>query len=196
MPAIRTATAADLPAIGRTLAAAFDDDPVWTFLAPNRDRWKRRAPGFFASDARTRLAHGMVYVDEKRTGAALWAPPGKWRTAPGALAREMPASLALLGLGTARALRLLSRMEKVHPKEPHHYLSLLGTEPAHQGKGIGSALVAHVTERSDEEGLPSYLESSKESNLAFYARHGFEVTERLDIPDGPSLWPMWREPRS
>jgi len=47
----------------------------------------------------------------------------------------------------------------------------------------------------DAEGLPAYLESSKESNVPFYERHGFAVTETFDLPDGPRLWLMWRDPR-
>ncbi|MDX6732846.1 MAG: hypothetical protein QOC54_2794, partial [Baekduia sp.] len=43
--------------------------------------------------------------------------------------------------------------------------------------------------------LPAYLETGKERNLAFYGRHGFEVLDRLDLPKGPPVWFLWREPR-
>jgi len=196
MPEVRTATASDLPAIGHALARAFDGDPVWSFLVPQQSRWRARAAAFFAADARNRLPHGMVLVDQERAGAALWAPPDTWRAKPKDLAREMPNAIRLFGRNLPRALRMLSSIEKAHPKGPHNYLAVLGTDPDHQGKGTGSALVAHVTDRADEEGMPCYLESSKESNLPFYGRHGFEVTEALVLPaNGPTVWGMWREPR-
>jgi hypothetical protein len=54
-----------------------------------------------------------------------------------------------------------------------------------------------VLERCDRDFLPAYLESSKEANLGFYRRLGFEVTKTLDLPGGgPRIWPMWREPRA
>jgi GNAT superfamily N-acetyltransferase len=72
---------------------------------------------------------------------------------------------------------------------------VLGTDTAHQGKGIGSSLLAPILATCDEEGLPAYLESSKESNIPFYNRHGFEVSGEVKAKDGPTLWPMYREPR-
>ena len=78
---------------------------------------------------------------------------------------------------------------------PHYYLSVLGTDPDQQGGGVGSALLGPVLDRCDADGIAAYLESSKESNVDFYIRHGFSVTDRIDLPDdGPALWFMWREP--
>jgi len=56
--------------------------------------------------------------------------------------------------------------------------------------------LAAVLGRVDREGMPAYLETSKERNIAFYARHGFAVTGEVSAPaGGPTLWLMWREPR-
>ena len=95
----------------------------------------------------------------------------------------------------ARTTRAVRAIEERHPMQPHYYLSVLGTDPEQQGGGIGSALLAPVLERCDAEGVPAYLESSKESNVGFYAQHGFVLTERIELPEGPPLWLMWRRPR-
>jgi RimJ/RimL family protein N-acetyltransferase len=48
----------------------------------------------------------------------------------------------------------------------------------------------------DTDGSPAYLESSNAANMAFYRRLGFVPTGEITLPDGPSLYPMWRDPRS
>jgi len=60
---------------------------------------------------------------------------------------------------------------------------------------MAPALMAPVLEQCDAEGVPAYLESSKESNIPFYERHGFKVTGEVKVKNGPSLWPMWRDPQ-
>ena len=90
---------------------------------------------------------------------------------------------------------LLTYVEKHHPKAPHEYLAVLGTDPVYQGKGIGSALLPSMLERCDRDGIPSYLESSSEDSKRLYLRHGYQVTRELPLPpDGPPVWLMWRNP--
>lgn len=198
MPSVRPATPADLPRAARSLANAFADDPIWTWLTRDDSRrYERGAPGFFEAESGHVLdGPGTVLVDEEIGGAALWCAPDNWKSSPRQMLQIMGPALRLMGTRAPRALAALTSLEKAHPKTPHWYLAFLGTDPSHQGKGIGSALIRGVTDRCDEEGMPAYLESSKESNVPFYGRHGFEVTaEHRFAKDGPSLWLMWREPR-
>ena len=85
-------------------------------------------------------------------------------------------------------------VEGRHPAEPpHFYLFAIGVDPARQGGCRGSRLIREVLERCDRDGIPAYLENSKERNLPFYERHGFATRERVDLPDGgPPVWLMWR----
>jgi hypothetical protein len=52
-----------------------------------------------------------------------------------------------------------------------------------------------MLEQCDHDGVAAYLESSKESNIDFYARHGFRVLDELRLLRGPTMWPMWRDAR-
>ena len=78
-----------------------------------------------------------------------------------------------------------------NPKGPSVVTAALRTP----GTGIGSALIAPVLEQCDRQGVLVYLESSKEVNIGFYQRHGFEVVREVQVPGGPLLWPMLRTPR-
>jgi GNAT superfamily N-acetyltransferase len=94
-----------------------------------------------------------------------------------------------------RFLRVMHKVEKAHPEEPHWYLACLGTDPPKQRTGVGTTLVGPVLERCDKEGLPAYLETQKPENVPYYERFGFRVTGELDITEGgPHVWLMWRDP--
>jgi ribosomal protein S18 acetylase RimI-like enzyme len=194
VPAVRKATRDDLPHLAAVLARAFLDDPVtvWAFRGERtRLRWAERL-------FRARLA-GLLDQDETYTtadvaGGALWALPNQWRPRAGEIVRYFPLVRGV-GRHLVEVIRGFDRMERVHPKSPHYYLAVLGTEPERQGEGIGSALIRPVLEECDVQEIPAYLESSKEHNLAFYARHGFRVTGEIELPNGPPVWLMWRDPR-
>jgi GNAT superfamily N-acetyltransferase len=153
----------------------------------------RHARRFFAIRQRQLADQELIYTTSDRSGAALWAGPGRWR-------EDLRQSLMLLPMlpvllpRILRSTHAVREIERRHPVQPHYYLSVLGTEPKQQGGGIGSALLGPVLRRCDTDGVGAYLESSKESNVGFYVRHGFAVTERIELPEGPALWLMWREP--
>ena len=194
---VRPATTHDLPALSRTLARAFADDPVMTFLfpAPGRRRIERLAQ-FMALGSKGAVAGGTAHTTAAISGGAIWLPPGHRQPPLLAMLTQLPALVSALGRRTPAGAAVFSALQANHPKEPHWYLQILGTEPAEQGTGIGRALMAPVLERCDGEGVPAYLESSKERNVPYYERHGFRVTGELDLPKGgPRLWLMWRDPR-
>lgn len=195
---IRLATTGDLPAIGTSLAAAFADDPVWEWLFGPERNGGREAARLFEWVTAGHLGDASVWTSGGGSATAVWAPPGRHRTPTRRVLGALPRLLAALGpRGFARLARL-GAMEQIHPAEPHWYLSILGTDPALQGRGLGSAVVAPGLAAADAAGVGCYLESSKESNVPYYRRLGFEVTGTYDIDDGrgPRLWLMWRDARS
>jgi ribosomal protein S18 acetylase RimI-like enzyme len=192
-PAVRRATEQDLPQVGEALAQSFHDDPVMAFCFGDREtkrvRWLER---FFVNEGGRHLLHEHVYTTDDHSGASYWDPPGTWRTSIRDYLGQSYTMLRGIGPRIPRALRGLAKVEVIHDQQPedHWYLSVLGTRPDHQGKGVGSAIC-------DREGLGAYLESSKERNVPFYRRHGFEVVEEVDFaPGGPRLWAMWRDPQA
>ncbi len=191
---VRPATPEDFDPLSEVLARAFYDDPVTSWFYPDAARRMRHSRRFFSIRLRQLAGHGLIFTTSDRAGAALWAPPGRWREDLRESLRMLP-MLPVLLPRIVRSTRAVREIERRHPAGPHYYLSVLGTDPAQQGGGVGSALLTAMLDRCDETQTAAYLESSKESNVDFYAHHGFAVKERIELPDGPPLWLMWREPR-
>ena len=197
---VRPARRADVSALSRVLGRAFHDDPVMRWLQPDAARRTAALPTFFATVARHHfLASSASEVAVSADGvgaAALWDPPGRWQQTSREQVAMVPGVLrAFRGrLGAARALA--EQMKAVHPEEPHWYLAIIGSDPAVRGGGFGAALMRSRLQRCDAEGAPAYLESSNPDNVPYYNRFGFEVTGQIVVPDGPTLWPMWRAARS
>jgi GNAT superfamily N-acetyltransferase len=186
----------DFPALAGMLAEAFFDDPVSVYFYP-RDAGRREfLRRFFMVEMEKLFGPGtVVEMTSDGSGAAIWAMPGVSTSPLAALAALAPLAF-LLRARVPRAVWALMRLDARHPRSaPHYYLATIGVAPSRQGQGLGSALLRSVLSRADEEGVPAYLESSKESNVPFYARHGFEVIEEVKLPlSGPRVWLMWREP--
>jgi GNAT superfamily N-acetyltransferase len=90
--------------------------------------------------------------------------------------------------------QVLAVVDEHPPPEPCWYLAFTGVDPAAQGHGIGSAMLAAVLERADREGFPAYLEASCPENQRLYERHGFITVGDLNVSDCPAIYPMWRSP--
>jgi GNAT superfamily N-acetyltransferase len=196
----RVATDGDLPAIGRTLAGAFEHDPLWGWAFEDAERERKLAAlaevfGFFAAAA---LDLGWVRVTDGVEAVALWIPPGAPEMSPADEERMPNVVAAACGPeSTRRVLELLEAFEANHPHEPpHFYLSLLGTHPDHAGHGHGLGLVADCLAEIDAGDPPAaaFLESSNPGNVPRYERLGFRPTRQVELIDGLGGTQMWRGP--
>ena len=184
-------------AAGAVLGQAFVDDPVfgWLVQGSNRERRLTQVFSAFAGTA-ARTDGAEVLVTPERTAAALWLPPRAWHAGTRELVRTSPRLAAGLRGGVLRGLRLLSAVERYHPREEHWYLEALGAVPQARGTGVGGRVVQPMLDRCDTERLPAYLESSNPRNWSFYERLGFVRLAALPVPRGcPLILAMRREPR-
>jgi ribosomal protein S18 acetylase RimI-like enzyme len=195
-PAIRRATKQDIPGMAETMARAFFDDPVvnWVFRDDRtRAKYARR---YFGGRARILIRQNEIFTVDGVQAAAMWARPNEWHDPPLQSLKELAILMPAVPLRRVpQTLRGLVQIEAKHPKPPHWYLAVLGTDPDHQGRGLASALLHTVLDGCDRDEIPAYLETGTERNVAFYTRHGFRVTEELRLPNGPPVWLMWRDPR-
>jgi GNAT superfamily N-acetyltransferase len=192
----RVATRAEVPAAVETLARAFYADPVWGWAFPDPARRLVQHRAVWKLVAEAALGYESAWLTGDCAAVALWIPPGKPELRPEDEERLEGLLAELLGDGAARASETFKRFDAAHPAgEPHYYLSLLGTNPDHRGRGLGMELLAVTLEQIDAEGAAAFLESSNPVNTPRYERLGFAVCGEFELPeDGPSVTQMWREP--
>ncbi len=195
--AVREATEDDYEAAAEALALAFADDPAWAHLLPDDATRAERLLTFFTVEiAHLVPDHRQVWITEDGGGVALWGRPGGWRVPIWQTLSQTGAMAAVFGRRLPLAIWTQLRLERHHPRTPGHwYLHYLGVEPRHQGRGLGTALLAPVLERCDREGTPAHLEASTDRNRILYERNGFSLTKTFEMPaGGPPIREMWREP--
>ena len=192
---IRRASSADAQVVGMILAEAFMRDPVSGWIFPDHRHRAAAHPAFFGEFVTLVLDAGEIHLAGDGAGAALWLPADG--SAGGDEGDELYQALeASIGAEATKRFGILDElMTANHPGAPHWYLPFVAVHPDQHSRGVGSALLRHQLARLDGIGSAAYLEASSPRNAALYERHGFargEVT--LDLPDGPSLYPMWRNP--
>lgn len=198
-----------LAAITETIALAFATDPTWApFLTPDVTdiAVARRYWGLFVGTAQrypwTFAALTGAITDDSATdnaatvaAATVWYPPGSEELTPAEEAAFPEFATELLGAKKRdELLEMSDRFEAAHPTEPHYYLSLLATNPAHRGRGLGMSLLAANLAAIDELGAPSYLESSNPANDRRYMALGYQKHGSIELPSGLTLSTFWREP--
>ena len=187
---VRPAGADEVSLVGEILGDAFSEDPLMRWISPDptypRWCWPLAVPFL--------LPHNEVYVTGNGLGTSMWLPPGMKLNI-----RPSPAMLwnawRRFGFGSIiRFFRLMSILEKHHPKGSHYYLFAIGVRSSAQRQGIGSSLLEYILHKCDRRRVGVYLESGL-PNVPFYQRHGFEVRGEVVLPrNGPSLFLMYRDP--
>jgi ribosomal protein S18 acetylase RimI-like enzyme len=197
-PQPRLAGPADAVGVADILAQAFHRDPVWGWAFPDPELRLAQHKIFWRFCVDGGIAQDSVWISADGGAVSVWVPPGCTEFLAEDEARLEPVLTEMLGREqTAVVLETFDRFEAAHPRDqPHHYLSLLATDPEQRGRGLGVGLVADNLARIDAEGIPAYLESTNPANNARYERLGFEWIGEFALPeDGPRVARMWREAR-
>ena len=188
---VQIATAAERDAVNAILTLAFSGDPASRWTWPDPETFIEAFPHFATAFGGAAFDKGSA-LRVGSAGAALWLPPG---TGPDDAALDALMERTADAATAVDGPELMKQMASFHPHEPHWFLPLLGVDPGQQGKGVGSALLRHVTDQCDRDGVLAYLDSSNPRNIPLYQRHGFEIVGRAQAGGSPVITPMLRKPQ-
>jgi GNAT superfamily N-acetyltransferase len=194
---VRVARPGDAEAITETISVAFHDDPTWSWAFPDEARRQKQYRVWWGLlvDSALRFERPAVYVTEGIEAAAIWLPPGEEEMTESDQERLPGILEELVGDHGEDVLELLERFEHAQPSDPpHYYLSLLGVHDDHRGKGIGMGLLEENLAQFDDEGVPTYLESSNSANDHRYEGLGYRRIGEFTTPDDAvTIAAYWRD---
>ncbi|MBA4064472.1 MAG: N-acetyltransferase [Isosphaera sp.] len=201
VPVVERLTRRDERAAVASLSEAFADYQFLTTLCPDPARRARAVGPYCRLLFRIAARRGAVFATADRAAVACTFPPGsEWPGAWAYLRAGVLSAAWRLGFRSGwRFLRLGSWFDATRAKHvggrPHWYVILLGVRPAAQGRGLGRAVLGPVFAAADRAGVPVYLETVPEANVAVYRRLGFDLVGRTEFPGGLPNWELCREPR-
>jgi GNAT superfamily N-acetyltransferase len=191
---VRGARQSDRDGVLRLLDEAFLGDPTSVWVFPDKADRQAKHRVLMSVFLDMALSEGRVDLTDDGAAAALWLPvpagPPDDDSGPAMMRQSVDPD--------NERIELVGRLaESAHPRHrAHEYLQLVAVAPDRQGEGLGGALIRATLDRCDREGLPAYLEASTVRSRSLYERLGFvDLAQPVVLPDGPIMWPMWRDPR-
>jgi len=172
----------DLDPASLSAVSALEGDPFYRSISVDFDQDGYRRRSALRSYFTLSIAEGKEYGRCVRAatpadGVAVWHLPQTHEVAMRASERKRQALSWILGpLGFQNYYRIIDFMRlRAGQLVPHGawYLSIIAIDPAQQGRGLGSALLAPTLAEADAAGVDSYLETFNSRSLPFYRRLGF-----------------------
>ncbi len=189
MPEILTATKADNSKVIDTLIMGFAADPLVRWFFPTAELYLKASGALFNAYGGIEIDTTLALASENFEGVAVWQPPGT-HVDEDAVGDEITKYISEDIIDEVVAV--FEKVETYHPEGDIWYLPLIAVDPAHQGKGLGAALMKAALQQCDDAGLPAYLESSNQRNITLYQRHGFEIMGEIQLGSSPIVTPMLR----
>ena len=178
-------TTADRAEITRTLALAFQNDPVFRWMIPGDEVRRSRLPKLFDVFLDIEVGRGLILASAQVEAVSFWRSAGKAVT-PFAdyLVRAWP-MVSNFAPSLIRMLTVSGAIDAHLPRDrPFWYAHFVGVHPDAQRKGWGAALVRAGLDRARAENLPVYLETARPENVQILPGSGIQGHQRV----GRAAW--------
>ncbi|MBA3827366.1 MAG: GNAT family N-acetyltransferase [Taibaiella sp.] len=180
---------------------AFKQEPIFKYIFGNEKKYSQAAPWLFASWVKWAVRFGEAWMSDDGNAAVIMRRMENSEMSFSSMVKAgmLPTPLKL-GLPAFRRFyfTVLPILEKKHKEimgnTPHWYGWMIGSTT--QGKGMGRPLLEHVKAIADDKGLPIFLETATESNLALYHKLGFEVKDQQIVNGECTIYFLVRQPVS
>ena len=180
-------TEAQIEPAAETLARAFHDYPVFTYVFPDVSEREVELPFLLQDFVYDGVLHGEVYATSpEMEGIAVWLPPNY----PGGFSRNHEVNKDAFGRMRYWGNQVYPIRTRHVPSE-HWFLEFIGVIPELQGRGYAGTLLNPMLARIERQHLPCYLDTEVEKNVTIYQRYGFRVVENTEVPGtGIRSWSM------
>ena len=183
----RQLSLADLDAMSQVLAQSFEEDPLVSYILPNKKIRVKTITKFFRAMGRLNIRAGSAFgVSDPLEGVAVWSFPNKPEASatPKDLLTFVPLLFSSYVIGAQRARAIFRQIDANHKKyadEPHFYLDNLGVLASARGKGLSSKLIRPFLEMADSQKVIAYTDTVTKSNVPLYEHFGFELIETSPV---------------
>jgi GNAT superfamily N-acetyltransferase len=183
---------ADVGVAGHLIARAFETDDLNVRQYPDAETRARCAPMLFETLVRYDQLFGQVDYLEGFVAVASWMRPGEVETAEKIAQAGFEDLPEDVGMGfIEKVFGFVGPAIAEVQRDPHWHLRLLAVEPAHQGGGLGAALMRHGLDRAAASGHAVVLETFSPRAMQFYARNGFEtIVDAVEPTSGLRFWAL------
>lgn len=170
------------------LASAFRHDPLIQSLFPNETELRSRV--FFRYLLRKSVLRNEkllgIYDEGKLQGVAIIETPLANNNVGKTLSFVIESLKLAFKIPFRKFIFLNSYMKatlSVRPKEPHHYLVIIGIKPTSQGKGLGRIFLEHIHQlvENDAKSIGIGLDTENPANVPFYEHLGYKLLETKSL---------------
>jgi GNAT superfamily N-acetyltransferase len=193
---VRPARPDEADTVTRLIADAFVEIPPTHWLIPDDEARRELFPPYLRIFVEAGYADGRIDVavdgtDDPVAAAIWWSSP-----VPDPADYERRLATVVGETYVSRFATFDAGMHDMHPQEPHEYLGFAAVEPERQGQGHGTRLLTYRHDQIDAAGASAYLAAASDDARRLYLRLGYvDHGTPMQLPDGPKMWPMWREPQ-
>jgi GNAT superfamily N-acetyltransferase len=189
-----------LAPVATLLAQALESDAAYSYLFPAPSTRAIGLSDFFSRNLRMHLPYACTFValdaGERAIATVTLRPPSGIEVSLWTLLRRglLPFAITHGGAAVRRMLWLKRAYDELEvgaaAHAPHAHVHMMAVAPEHQGRGLGSRLLADVL--AAHVVTQTVLTTHLRRNIAFYRRHGFELlSERTLHPPRSHAYPVW-----